>query len=347
MAGRPALGSHGCALGIVLALGWNWGGCTKDFSRFRFAGDEAGGAAAMQRDAANTSGTPAAEGGKGGVVSLSGGSGVGAPVLDSGFVRGGAAGSSGGAGTAVSGTGGNPVDGAGGHPFAGSGIGGAGGAGAGGHAAGTGGYAAGMGGAGRAGAGGHAAGTGGRAAGTGGHAAGTSGRAAGGAGGTAAVGGGPDEDAGSTASPATNACLQPNLQLDQVVSGCRDCACDHCAEVVLSCLADDDEDGNPLCAAFLRCALVVGCHDWDCYCDSSSCLASVGVVGDGPCVSEMNAAAGGTKDHAAVRAAHLANDSTSPLVRAVQAIGCSSGEPSGSAVGGIKTGMCMSECLPN
>jgi hypothetical protein len=58
---------------------------------------------------------------------------------------------------------------------------------------------------------------------------------------------------------------------------------------------------------------------------------------DGPCVAEMNAAAGG--DRAQVLAAHQANDPNQPLVRAVRAIGCATGQ-SRTAVGGMMTGKC-------
>jgi hypothetical protein len=298
----------GC-LGCMLAS------CTKDFSRFRFEPSDAG-TASMQRDGADMAGTAAAGGGKAGAMQSSGQAGAGS---------GGRA----------------PSD-----PGFGRGIGGRSGAGAGMLAAGVGGHA-GTGSGGRL-----AGGAGGRAAGgVGGHAgagAGTSGSHQ-----PAADGGVVDEDAGhvdagSMTPHDTLLCLEPNADLDQLPPTCRNCACDACAEPFLGCLADSDNDGNPVCADLLRCALLNGCHDMDCYCRSSSfaCFTNSSVVGDGPCVDEMNEAAGGTKDHASVRAAHTANDQQSPLVRAVLAIGCSSGEPTG-ALGGAKPGMCADECMPN
>jgi hypothetical protein len=55
----------------------------------------------------------------------------------------------------------------------------------------------------------------------------------------------------------------------------------------------------------------------------------------------MEAAAGGGRNQ--VFAVHQANDPNQPLVRAVRAIGCTTGQSRG-AVGGMMSGKCSSAC---
>jgi hypothetical protein len=124
---------------------------------------------------------------------------------------------------------------------------------------------------------------------------------------------------------------------------CRDCACDRCSSSALDCLSRGSVQERALCTALFGCALRHACHDWDCYCSTSKCYTTTTAPGDGPCVSEMNAAAGGQHDR--VSAVHRENDPSQPLVKAVRAIGCSIGVPLGS-VGGSMTGKCVAACGP-
>jgi len=123
-------------------------------------------------------------------------------------------------------------------------------------------------------------------------------------------------------------------------AACRDCACAVCTDPIRACLSGGTEAERALCTALFLCARQHKCHDWDCYCSSSRCYVTPSEPGDGPCATEMGAAAGG-HDH--VSAVHRDNDPNQPLVKAVRAIGCSVGVPRGS-VGGTITGKCVSPC---
>ena len=122
---------------------------------------------------------------------------------------------------------------------------------------------------------------------------------------------------------------------------CRACTCNRCTTVALDCLAIDNAYERAACTNLWACAIEHGCRDWDCYCSTSACRLTMTAPGDGPCVSAMNDAAGGTREK--VNAAHQANDPDSPLVRAIRAIGCTVGIPS-SAVGGPITEQCKASC---
>jgi hypothetical protein len=125
---------------------------------------------------------------------------------------------------------------------------------------------------------------------------------------------------------------------------CAECACEQCTSPSLDCLSRGTAESRALCADLLVCALAHGCHDWDCYCKSNGCRAGMSAP-DGPCVGAMNAAAGGARDQ--VLAVHQQNDPNQPLVRAVRAIGCTTGQAR-SAVGGMMTGKCSAcERQPN
>lgn len=117
---------------------------------------------------------------------------------------------------------------------------------------------------------------------------------------------------------------------------CAQCACQQCTSPTLDCLSRGSADERALCTSLFACALDHGCHDWDCYCTTMSCRMGNGTP-DGPCVAQMNAAAGGERER--VLAVHQANDPNQPLVRAVRAIGCATGQ-SRTAVGGMMTAKC-------
>ncbi|HEY2734959.1 MAG TPA: hypothetical protein VGI70_13280 [Polyangiales bacterium] len=124
-----------------------------------------------------------------------------------------------------------------------------------------------------------------------------------------------------------------------LLASCASCACGQCTSPALDCLARGSAGENALCGDLLACALTHHCHDWDCYCSSQGCRGDQ--TAGGPCVAEMEAAAGGGFDR--VLAVHQANDPNQPLVRAVRAIGCTTGQ-SRSAVGGMMSGKCVDAC---
>lgn len=139
----------------------------------------------------------------------------------------------------------------------------------------------------------------------------------------------------------TQQCGDAYGSLDDARTDCRSCTCDRCTTVALDCLVGANAYDRAACTNLWACAIKHGCRDWDCYCSSSMCRLTMTAVGDGPCVTQMNEAAGGTREM--VNAAHQANDPHSPLVRAVRAIGCTVGIP-GNAVGGPITEQCKAAC---
>jgi hypothetical protein len=124
-------------------------------------------------------------------------------------------------------------------------------------------------------------------------------------------------------------------------SDCRACTCDRCTTVALDCLVGANAYDRATCTNLWACAIKNDCRDWDCYCSTPMCRLTPTAVGDGPCVTQMNEAAGGTREM--VNAAHQANDPHSPLVRAVRALGCTVGI-SNTAVGGPITEQCKAAC---
>ncbi|MDH5674015.1 MAG: hypothetical protein OEZ06_17800 [Myxococcales bacterium] len=129
--------------------------------------------------------------------------------------------------------------------------------------------------------------------------------------------------------------------LDPIVpvgrGNCTSCGCQSCDVVIGACLDSGDSVKDALCSDVVACALTNRCHDWDCYCTDMACNNP-----SGPCVAEMEAAAGGKKTEVvAIRTAGL---STEPLVRAMNVIDCTIGLHARSP-GGATTGMCTSECL--
>ncbi len=125
---------------------------------------------------------------------------------------------------------------------------------------------------------------------------------------------------------------------------CDDCACSisSCGAEVVSCLDSGDAAEDALCSAVLQCALENLCQVWDCYCLDPNCGGS-SPDGQGPCVSEMNAAVGGQKTE--VLLVWQSSDESEPLVRALDAVSCMIGRHRRSP-GGASSGTCETECLP-
>jgi hypothetical protein len=126
-------------------------------------------------------------------------------------------------------------------------------------------------------------------------------------------------------------------ELAEIASGCTNCACGACAASVLPCLEKGESIYDRPCRELLKCAVNHGCHDWDCYCSDETCRMNPEEEGNGPCVEEMNAAAGESLDRAAVNAAHSAKDPSNPMTMALKATVCMLGSEHGSATGTCKT----------
>ena len=144
----------------------------------------------------------------------------------------------------------------------------------------------------------------------------------------------PARDAGPTEEQqcATSA----SRDLADIASGCSACACDACAASVLPCLEKGDVYERP-CRDVLSCSVSHGCRDWDCYCLNEACRDDPEAAGDGPCVEEMNAAAGGSLDRAAVNAAHSDKDASNPMTMALKATSCILGSGRGPLTGACET----------
>lgn len=158
----------------------------------------------------------------------------------------------------------------------------------------------------------------------------------------------PDRDAevvGVDAGPPSDEvmCREALETLGEQTSACSECSCQACLEPALDCLVRGDDGARARCAAVWSCAVRSGCHDWDCYCESARCLNTPSADGDGPCAVEMNAAAGGGR--AQVNDAHFDHDLGTPLMRAVEARGCTVGiPPPGPGMGEEIQPMCRGVC---
>jgi len=126
-------------------------------------------------------------------------------------------------------------------------------------------------------------------------------------------------------------------ELADIPGACSNCACNACAASVLPCLEKGDSIYDRPCRDLLKCAVNHGCHDWDCYCSSQTCRMNADEEGDGPCVEEMNAAAGASLDRAAVSAARTDEDPNNPLTMALKATTCMLGSERGSVTGACET----------
>jgi hypothetical protein len=151
-------------------------------------------------------------------------------------------------------------------------------------------------------------------------------------------------DAGSDAgaeppSPETLSC-RGALQANAASESCGSCGCEHCAGEVASCLGSGDQDSDPLCAAVVACAIQNDCRFWGCYCRTPQCGRN-SPTGDGPCVAQIEAAAGGSK--AIVMAKWTSSDLADPLVRSRNLVACTLGLDAQHPLGPI-TGQCVEAC---
>jgi hypothetical protein len=155
----------------------------------------------------------------------------------------------------------------------------------------------------------------------------------------AGVDSGQQQDAGGFDAAACRAALEPLVLDGRVI--CDDCGCWGCGFEVMGCLQSGDGAEDALCSDVLECALQNSCQVWDCYCNEPNCGGG-DPDGTGPCVAEMNAAAGGQK--AEVFSVWQSDDGTEPLVRALDAVRCLIGSHQRSP-GGASSGVCEADCL--
>jgi hypothetical protein len=140
--------------------------------------------------------------------------------------------------------------------------------------------------------------------------------------------------------PDPGPCLEAWTSTPPGPETCRDCACSDCTLAVHACLTEGSTTEQALCNDVLACAIANDCQEWACYCNSPQC-GSPGPDGNGPCVAQINAAAGGGRDQ--VNAIMAAGDPQEPLVRANAAVRCVIGA-SNRSQGGRATGHCVEPC---
>ena len=102
-------------------------------------------------------------------------------------------------------------------------------------------------------------------------------------GGTPATGGAPNMD--------VERCLTFSEQ--STPSACESCACSQCTQAALDCFDSGDATRDQHCQAIVRCGQANGCSGVDCYCGAMDVtMCQMATTPGGPCVSEIQAAAG-------------------------------------------------------
>jgi hypothetical protein len=126
-------------------------------------------------------------------------------------------------------------------------------------------------------------------------------------------------DGGDASGPDPAACTAAWSATPPGSDSCSKCACDSCTATVLACLTQGSASAQMLCEAVLACSIQNDCGD-SCYCGSNGQCGQPNPDGNGPCVVQMNAAAGGSRDR--VNQIIAADDPTQPLARAIDALRC-------------------------
>jgi hypothetical protein len=147
-------------------------------------------------------------------------------------------------------------------------------------------------------------------------------------------------DAGVRDDAAVEMCSAAWSSTSLPLSACSTCACASCTDPVTACLTVGTALEAQHCTDVFVCAVEHDCKDWACYCTNTKCGAP-NASGDGACVAQMEAAAGGKRVQ--VMAVQTAGDPNEPLVRAMTAIGCVLGLDPHSP-GGPKAGQCDATC---
>lgn len=116
------------------------------------------------------------------------------------------------------------------------------------------------------------------------------------------------------------------LQPDQIAclrsagdDACRRCACMNCPTTELACWATDDMTTNMLCSDMVACARSASCYLDACYCGAGVDVPACLISAQGPCKSEVEAAAG-TSDPIVIDNRKL--DTSTPLGKAYAADQC-------------------------
>jgi len=75
-------------------------------------------------------------------------------------------------------------------------------------------------------------------------------------------------------------------------NACAQCSCLNCRQRTVNCYGSTDATANARCRALIECGRENGCTGGDCYCGSVSLWLCPGIGGNGPCIPEVEAAAG-------------------------------------------------------
>lgn len=78
-----------------------------------------------------------------------------------------------------------------------------------------------------------------------------------------------------------------------ITDECRICICTRCTDQVINCMASGDTTNDELCSAVVYCGLETGCLGNACYCGGTD-PNTICLFGSGPCVFEIEQAAGTT-----------------------------------------------------
>ncbi len=153
---------------------------------------------------------------------------------------------------------------------------------------------------------------------------------------------GTEEDAGSDGMTLTEQCTVswPDLKTGSAI--CRYCACNSCAAPIVECLDVGDPTQRALCRGVLACAVRTHCKDGSCYCTGDGC-GYPNASGDGPCVAEIEAAAGGKRARVTELRQLDPAPRDQPYIRAITAITCLYGSDDASP-GATVTEQCMTSC---
>jgi hypothetical protein len=106
------------------------------------------------------------------------------------------------------------------------------------------------------------------------------------AGGTSSIDGG---GAGTSSPTPEEQCLLLEAQTD-----CTRCACAWCTTLVLDCFVSGDAARDTACRTIVDCARANSCSNTDCYCGDPPISDTCATMAQGPCVAEIQDAAGTT-----------------------------------------------------
>jgi hypothetical protein len=164
-----------------------------------------------------------------------------------------------------------------------------------------------------------------------------------------------DGPGGSGLSAEAQQCVQSAIGRNAYAGreSCVECGCQHCTERLADCYDSDDADRNAKCSAVVECGQRSGCSGATCYCGDQPLADCVSAGPAGPCVQEIETAAGvDSSADPVVRVTSVASvresgDMSNALVLANLVGDCTRGAPEQGAPlpRPAVMGNCESECM--